>query len=222
MNYLSKKKMIFLKFAPIFTVIKKVLLFIMTWFFKFEIKLLHIVFDNTICYLFYTFLVCYSFYGLDENMERTFTHHLASLIITYLIFSSIFIYLTCKIPFTRKFLDNLITPEYVVKHLGEYTSTRQIVKAVSVITGIGVLEIATEHASHQKMIERRDLMTKSYENIHGHEPEKWGNGTKKDYLNKSNTMLQQRGGLVTDMTKKAHVENISKTIADFLKEMRRR
>ena len=135
-------------------------------------------------------------------------------------------YLICKVPFTRKCLDKLVTKEYVLKYLGDFTGSKQLYKLVGATTGIIGIEAATEYLNHARTEKNLKVSTTTYERIYGANHENWTNSCKNNYLKHQKSILNSNnGGLVSQMMRNDNQETNLKTITsgiiDFVKEMRR-
>ena len=98
-------------------IFKKFILFIIAIYFKFQIRLVYLFMTSSSFYLLYIYLVAYGLYGGSISGYNN-THLVAFCIVFYLIGTIIELYILCKIPMTRKFLDNLLTKQYIIKYLG--------------------------------------------------------------------------------------------------------
>ncbi len=89
-------------------------------YFSIDIKLIYFFSDTLPGYLFYLFCIFYGFFGCTgENC--TITHSLAAIFVVIMIGLVIQTYILVKIPFTRKYLENLVGKDYLEKYLGKYT-----------------------------------------------------------------------------------------------------
>ena len=88
---------------------------------------------------FYLFCCVYSKYGFSVSLEKnTFlsSYFLAAIWVACVMFLALFLWLCAKIPFTRRFLDNLVTPEYVLKYMGKFTGTTNIARIILASGGV--------------------------------------------------------------------------------------
>lgn len=126
----------------IFTQIKKVFLKIFLintlyfkYYFKFQLKLIWFFTDTVIGYCFYLFCVIYGISGMSSNSHGVLKAwcFIFALIIAGLTIQT---YIALKIPSTKMFLENWIGKEYIVAHLGEYTTSRFLIKTLSTVSPI--------------------------------------------------------------------------------------
>ena len=115
-----KKTLEKIKSSKIFLLLKNCFLFLIRIYFKFNILLLHLFSENHFLYLVYMFLVVYGLYDCkSHDVECTLSHDIAFIIVLYFLAASAWIYMICNIPLTRKYLDNLVGKDYVIKYLGK-------------------------------------------------------------------------------------------------------
>ena len=96
-------------------ILKKFFLLILAIYLKINIRILHLFINSFLSYLVYIFLVAYSLYGV-KGSDCNNTHVVSIFITSYFVITSVKLYVLCKVPVTRKFLDDLLTKEYIIKY----------------------------------------------------------------------------------------------------------
>ena len=180
---------------------KRCFLFGVKQYLKFNIILIYIFSEYSVFYLFYLFLVMYGSYGGRETGFET-SHYTGFFITSYLLGTSIEIFLICKIASTRKFLDNLLGKEYIISYLEKHAFTLPVVKFVLPIIATGVTEIATTSFAFDKAIKAITSVKDNYDRAEPGPPSDWDSKTKEKYRS---DMAEVR---------KAHKTELVTTVAD--------
>lgn len=106
----------------IFKLIEFIFKYCLKMYLKLHIILIYFFIETKIGYSFYLFFVLYGFFGFDETNYHE-SHDFASLFVLYIIKTTIELWLLFTIPFTKKYLDQLLTEKYIVRYLGGYNLT---------------------------------------------------------------------------------------------------
>lgn len=194
-------------------------------FVKFHIKLLYIISENRIFYLIYIFLVMYSFFGYQSDMECTSSHYVSLSIVLYLINASLEIFLICKISITRNWLNTLVGKEYTVKYSAG--SSKQLLKYCGVIFGLTACELITQYFNFEYINHKFAISEEIYENAYGSDAQKWDEEIKNEYLKQQMDLLHLNNGrgLMTNIAQKLNIESlyskIIQTVSEILKQLRK-
>jgi hypothetical protein len=97
------------------------------FFFIIDLKLIYFFSDTLVGYIFYIFCTFYGFFGCTGDNCRI-THSLAAIFVVFMIGLVIQTYVLVKIPFTRHYLENLVSKDFIEKYLGKYTGSAAVVK----------------------------------------------------------------------------------------------
>lgn len=195
--------LVFIKESYFF--IKKCYLVLCKWYLKAHIRTLYFITEKTLPYCLYLFIMFYCLYGgRDTGVFKT-SHYVSLFFVMYIIGSSFQIYLLCKIPLTRRFLDNLLTKEYVFKYLGHHSGTIQAMKLGAPILAAGAVEAATAgYALHRNI----EVVREAHHAMNGPDPQQWPPEARERYINAvEKVRAESRHGLMT------HAMNNDKTVA---------
>lgn len=195
--------------------LKNTSLKILKIYFKFTIRLVHFFTENTLAYLLYIFLIAYGCYGGRDTNVYEPSHFIAFFIVLYLWGSAFELYVLCKIPKTRRFLDNLVTKEYVTKYLGEHTSSKLLLKYSVPMIALGSLEVFTAREAFNANTAQ---LNDTYDKTHGADGEKWDAKTKAAYHKEAGRIRDTRQGIVTHMVNSEQTKSLINGISSTAKE----
>jgi len=123
--------------------IKLFIKFYVTLYFKLTIRLVHFFSKTYVGYSIYIFCFFYGFFGC-HGTTCGLSHSLAGYF-TFLMISLAFeIWILVKIPATRKFLDQLVGADYIIKYLGKFTGSISMLRYISPIVAVAVAEGLTQ------------------------------------------------------------------------------
>ena len=199
---------------------KKSMLFIMSTYFKYNIRLLKFITENPLGYLIYIFLVAYGLYG-GKSPDFETGKIIAVFIASYFLNTGIVFYILSRISFITQFLENLLTKEFIYNYLGLHVTSKIIIRLLLPLPGLFALEIfGRNYFSTQAQNVVRDIFFTNY----GTDMVNWSEQVKYDYITDmteaikknifgpvSNTM---NGELIRSLVSMIHniVENIIKII----------
>jgi len=194
----------------------------MTLSLKFNIRLLHFFGKTKIGYSFYLFAVLYGLFGCSNSENCHDSHIFATFFVLYIISTAIEIWFLVKIPFTRKILDELLTKEYILKYLSEYTASKLVLSFVSSAVGAVILESGTKYVEHQQNLQNsREFLRDYYAGLeHTNQKHNPNSREYKDAINERNFHLRQRSeglftkGIKSETTKHIWTE-VSKTVSAY-------
>jgi len=66
------------------------------------------------------------------------------LVTSYLVVISLLIHISCKLSVPRKFLNNLVGEDFIIKYLGHFTSSKLLIKILSPIAPRTLMEVGTQ------------------------------------------------------------------------------
>ena len=113
-------------------------------YFKFHIRLVHFFIETKVGFLFYVFCVFYGFFGHNQTPVPA-SNFFAALFALYILESSIELWILVKIPFSRKFLEKLLTRQYIIRYLGENIGSKIVSKAATIIVSTAAVESGTKY-----------------------------------------------------------------------------
>ena len=119
---------------------KKSILFIMSTYFKYHIRLLKFITENPLGYLIYIFLVAYGLYG-GKSPDFETGKIIAVFIASYFLNTGIVFYILSRISFITQFLENLLTKEFIYNYLGLHVTSKILIRLLLPLPGLCALEI---------------------------------------------------------------------------------
>ncbi len=132
-----------------------------TLYFELHIRLVHFFSKTMIGYSFYIFCFFYGFFGCHGTTCGS-SNLLASYFAVIMISLSSEIWFIVKIPITRKWLAQLVGEDYIIKYLGEYTSTLSLFRYLTPVAAITAAEILTHTAENMNNKYTSDAILDEY------------------------------------------------------------
>lgn len=122
--------------------------------FKCDLRIISFFADNLFNYAFYIFCIFYGFFGcISPNC--VLTNSLAAIFVAFLIGLVIQTYILIKIPFTRAYLENLVSKNYIEKYLGKYTGSEATLKLIKYIAPAASLALVEHYTAN--IVETKNL-----------------------------------------------------------------
>ena len=209
------KKIVFYD-LKLFFYIKKCCSFIFKLYFKVNIRLLHFITENMFGYLVYLFVMVYGTYGGRDTGVYETSHYISLFITMYLLGQAVELYVLCKIPFTRKLLDNLLTKEYILKYLGEHTMSKLFLKMAVPLVGTAAIEVYT---AEQSLERNSDAVKKVYTLCHGDDAREWPPKIKKEFTEENKQIRSDsKNGIITHTINSEKTKSVTHTVATTIKD----
>ncbi len=88
-------------------------------YFKFNTRLVHFFVGTKIGFAFYVLCIVYHFYS-HNDINNTILANFNTFLFYLIINTSVGLWFLLKIPFSRRFLEGLLTKKYLIRYLGKY------------------------------------------------------------------------------------------------------
>ena len=195
-------------------IIKKGFLLLAKIYFKAHIRLLHFLTENTFAYLIYIFLAAYGSYGGKDTGVYELSHYIATFFVLYCFGTGLFLFLVCKLKVPRQILENLVTKEYIIKYLGEYTASKLLVKLAVPSIALAGLETFTSRSGLETHQSNLDAV---YEKCYGENGQDWSEKTREKYLAaQERARILHKDGIITKAMTSQETKAFYKTIGETL------
>ena len=120
---------------------------------KFDIRLIHFFSENVYGYAFYNFAIIFGFFTNSNFFMFTC---FCQLFVCFMLGTVVQTYVLLKIPYTRKFLENLLSIDYIEKYLGKFSfssGTVKMIKYLGPIVALAVVDVATARETSRQLYE---------------------------------------------------------------------
>ena len=156
---------------------KKSILFIMSTYFKYHIRLLKFITENPLGYLIYIFLLTYgSFGGKTPGFETS--KLIAMVIASYFLNTGIAFYILSKISFIFQFLENLLTKEFIHNYLGLDVTSKILIRLLLPFPILFALEV---FGQDYLCTQAQNVVRDEFFTAHGSDVVNWSEQVRKDY-----------------------------------------
>lgn len=143
------------------------------------------------------------------------------LVTSYLVVISLLIHISCKLSVPRKFLNNLVGEDFIIKYLGHFTSSKLLIKILSPIGGRTLMEVGTQMVGQVDTESQVRGTLGSYSTVFGPDATRWPDKIKFQHLAEVSEIprLAPRGGIISQAISFAHREEMGRVFTGGIPEV---